>query len=165
VNLTSLSLDDAPADTIDRLFIEPAIAAAEIPPATPADLIDIGSGGGSPAIPLKVLRPQLRLTMVESRQRKASFLREVARQLELTETTVVAERFERMASRLHGDLVSIRAVRLDEPLAHSIEKCLKADAVILFFGASEIDYPSNLSLVRKLPLTAPDRVLHVLSSK
>ena len=49
----------------------------------PTRLMDIGSGGGSPAIPLKLALPHLHLTMVEAKVRKSAFLREASRQLEL----------------------------------------------------------------------------------
>ena len=49
---------------------------------------DIGSGGGSPAIPLKLARPTLPLPMVESKTRKAVFLREAVRALGLARREV-----------------------------------------------------------------------------
>ena len=50
--------------------------------------MDIGSGGGSPAIPLKLATPGSALTMVEVKARKSAFLREAIRQLGLTDTQV-----------------------------------------------------------------------------
>ena len=73
INLTSLSLD-APDEAIDRLLIEPLLAARQMVIATPK-LIDIGSGGGSPAIPLALATPGVGLVMVESKARKGAFLR------------------------------------------------------------------------------------------
>lgn len=55
---------------------------------------DIGSGNGFPAIPIKILFPRIRITMVESNTRKASFLREVLRELNL-KGEVAAERVEK----------------------------------------------------------------------
>ncbi len=49
----------------------------------PADVVDVGSGGGLPAIPLALLRPTLRLTLVEPLAKKAAFLRTAVRELGL----------------------------------------------------------------------------------
>ena len=49
--------------------------------------MDVGSGGGSPAIPLKLAAPAVALTMVEVKARKSAFLREAIRQLELDSTS------------------------------------------------------------------------------
>jgi len=57
-------------------------------------LVDVGSGGGMPGLPLKIAFPQLRVTLVESVGKKASFLRQVVEQLRLQEVEVVAERAE-----------------------------------------------------------------------
>ena len=81
VNLTAFSLKDAPDEAIDRLLIEPLVAARHLygshgqghgPQLGPHPrLLDIGSGGGSPAIPLKIAIPSLHLLMVESKTRKS----------------------------------------------------------------------------------------------
>ncbi len=57
-------------------------------------LIDIGSGGGFPAIPLKLARPDLPCVLLESRGRKCLFLESVVRRLELPEIKIVNSRFE-----------------------------------------------------------------------
>ena len=83
INLTALPLDAPTDETFDRLFVEPLGAAKQIPPQTPSVWFDLGSGGGSPAIPIKIARPALRLTMIESKERKGAFLREAIRALGL----------------------------------------------------------------------------------
>jgi 16S rRNA (guanine527-N7)-methyltransferase len=72
INLTALPFRGLPGKTLNRLFIEPLQAARFVDDA-PLVWFDLGSGGGSPAIPLKIVRPLLPLTMVES-SRKAAFL-------------------------------------------------------------------------------------------
>ena len=81
VSLTALPVEDAGDEAIDRLLIEPVLATKYLPKSD-ATALDIGSGGGSPAIPMKLAAPGISLRMVESKTRKAAFLREVVRTLE-----------------------------------------------------------------------------------
>jgi len=57
-------------------------------------LVDVGSGGGMPGLPLKIAFPALQVTLIESVHKKADFLRETVAQLGLTAVQVVAERAE-----------------------------------------------------------------------
>ena len=77
INLTSLENSTKP---IDRLLLEPLVASRYFSPSANR-LMDVGSGGGSPAIPFKLAVPRLRLTMVEAKARKSAFLREAVRHL------------------------------------------------------------------------------------
>jgi len=79
INLTSLSDAD---EAVDRLLLEPLAGARLLP--TGARLIDLGSGGGSPAIPLALALSSPVFVMVESRSRKAAFLREALRELAMS---------------------------------------------------------------------------------
>jgi 16S rRNA (guanine527-N7)-methyltransferase len=70
--------------------------------------IDLGSGAGFPGLPLKIFAPALALTLIESSQKKAAFLKEVVRALALTDVDVFAGRAEDFPST--ADLVTLRAV-------------------------------------------------------
>jgi len=109
VSLTSLPIVEDGEEALDRLLIEPALAAAFIPKPD-AVVIDVGSGGGSPAIPMKLLAPAVSMRMIESKTRKAAFLREAIRHLTLTGTTVEAFRVEELLIRpeLHEAAVAHR---------------------------------------------------------
>jgi 16S rRNA (guanine527-N7)-methyltransferase len=119
INLTALKLDTPTDETFDRLLVEP-LAASRRGSNAPAVWFDLGSGGGSPAIPLKIARPALTLIMVESRERKSAFLREAVRSLGLAGTDVENARFEDAAEAIGragtADLVTVRAVRTDDTL-------------------------------------------------
>jgi 16S rRNA (guanine527-N7)-methyltransferase len=152
VNLTSFSLIDAPDEAIDRLLIEPMVAAKHIlgstghPPAhrtalaAHPRLLDIGSGGGSPAIPLKIALPSITLVMVESKTRKSAFLREAIRQLNLSNSSVETARAEDLLTRseLHEsqDFVTIRAVRMEQSLLTKIQAFARLGGRILLFRSS-----------------------------
>ncbi len=78
-----------------------------------ARVLDLGSGAGFPGVPMKILRPGLQITLLESRQRKALFLNEVVRSLGWPDVEVRCERAEelpRRAPALRYDLVVCRAV-------------------------------------------------------
>lgn len=138
INLTSLPLEPLGDDAVDRLIVEPVVAAREIR-STDRTLVDIGSGGGSPAIPLRLAAPTLRLVMVESKVRKSAFLREVIRQLKLNEASVENARFEELLTRpdLHevADVVTLRAVRAEPRLWTGIQAFLRPEGRVFWFGS------------------------------
>ena len=143
INLTGLTLAEATPETIDRLVIEPLVAARHIPTAV-ARMLDVGSGGGSPAIPIALALPSIRLLMVESKTRKAVFLREAVRAVELDGAEVAASRFEELLTRpeLHEahDLVTIRAVRIEPRVLSNLQAFLKPRGLLfLFRGATTAD--------------------------
>jgi 16S rRNA (guanine527-N7)-methyltransferase len=136
VSLTSLPLDGFPAASLNRLLIEPAIAASVLPN-EPVSVLDIGSGGGSPAIPLKILRPLANFTLTEARQKKVAFLREAVVALGLTGVSVSEGRVEEHAWVSPFDWVTVRAVRLDQIISEVLHKVLKLDGRVLIFGGVE----------------------------
>jgi 16S rRNA (guanine527-N7)-methyltransferase len=77
-------------------------------PAHAPRLIDIGSGAGFPGLPIKIWAPDINLTLIESNQKKATFLREVARQLTLMDINVFAGRAEDYQPP--AEVVTLRAV-------------------------------------------------------
>jgi len=138
INLTSLRLEPVSVEGLDRLLIEP-LAAAKYVSEVPISWVDLGSGGGSPAIPLKVARPSAKLTLIEARSRKAAFLREVVRELGFSDVDVVNARFEESSARPEfreiADLVTVRAVRIDTPLAEATQRLLRADGQLMLFSS------------------------------
>jgi 16S rRNA (guanine527-N7)-methyltransferase len=85
---------------------------------------DLGSGAGVPGIPIKIVRPELRMVLIEARARRASFLAAVIRELELHQCRVVDERAEDLghAERNHDAVVMRCAGDLTEvlPVAASL---------------------------------------------
>jgi 16S rRNA (guanine527-N7)-methyltransferase len=84
---------------VEKLFVDSLLFLRVLPTAFGA-LLDLGSGAGIPGIPLKIVRPETKLTMIESRRRRASFLSTVVRELRLEDTRVICERAERAARDL-----------------------------------------------------------------
>jgi 16S rRNA (guanine527-N7)-methyltransferase len=137
MNLTAFKLPPGGDDeAIDRLLLEPLVAARQLPPQA-ASLLDAGSGGGSPAIPLKLATPTMRLRMVEVKTRKAVFLREAVRELALKDAEVETARFEELLARpdMHesADVVSIRAVRVEPKVLTTLQAFLKSGGLLFLF--------------------------------
>lgn len=145
INLTSLADRD---EAVDRLLLEPLAAARSLKNAV--QVIDLGSGGGSPAIPIAFACSASRLVMVESRERKGAFLREAIRQLDLSEmASVETSRFEALSGRdgfaTAFDVVTIRAVRLSADLLTLAGGFLRRGGTLaLFRGPTGPDEPEGL---------------------
>lgn len=136
VNLTAIAFDPILSDAgLDKLVIEPLMATTLLG-ARPRRWFDLGSGGGSPAIPLRVVWRAGSLTMVESRERKGVFLRDVSRNLGLAHTVVETMRFEELAPLSDADLVTVRAVRLDLASVDTIDSLLNQSGLVMTFGGS-----------------------------
>jgi 16S rRNA (guanine527-N7)-methyltransferase len=175
INLTSLTLEPPTDEAFDRLLVEPLAASKQIPTDASTVWVDLGSGGGSPAIPLKIARPALKLTMIESKERKGAFLREAVRILELGDAIVKTERFETSvaASEQAGtaDLVTARAVRTDAEFFQAAGRMLKNGGQLFLFRPAHSPNPdphgwkriNTFPLVDSPPsfLSIYERVFHV----
>lgn len=173
INLTAFALSSVSQEAIDRLVVEPfmaAVFAAEWLETTPGDLlVDLGSGGGSPAIPLKIGLPHLKLIMVESRGRKATFLREAVRSLGLSSAEVLNVRIEALsglADRIGAGFISVRAVRTDVEFWESARSLLRPDGRVLWFrtdpsqaaaSQGEAKFPEHFVLETIHPLVGTNR--------
>jgi 16S rRNA (guanine527-N7)-methyltransferase len=175
INLTSLPLRPPTDETFDRLFVEP-LAAARFIPNEPDVWLDLGSGGGSPAIPLKAVRPKLKLTMVESKVRKAAFLREAVRTLKLRDTTVENARIEALGDsfRDSASVVTVRAVVVDSALLAYMAELLRRNGRLVLFrstnvriAARDFEHVETVQLTDVPPAYAAvlNRVFHVEQSR
>ena len=139
INLTGLSLAEPTPEALDRLLVEPLVAAKQAA-AGVRQIIDIGSGGGSPAIPFALAVQGSQLLMVESKVRKSVFLREALRALEMGTSTVATSRFEELLTRpdLHEahDLLTIRAVRIEARILVGLQALVRPGGQIFLFRSS-----------------------------
>ena len=158
MNLTALALEDLPEETADRLILEP-VAASSFLGRGPIRWFDLGSGGGSPAVPLKLCRPEARLIMVESKGRKAAFLREAVRTLTLQSAVVENCRFEDLETieDLKGaaEYVTVRAVRPDAAMFQTASCLLQPGGQLLVFGSP--DQPEPDEAVASVHFKKPQR--------
>ena len=149
INLTAVR---QPEEIVTRHFGESLFAAQRLFPATMADnqppadqprpttnnrVIDVGSGAGFPGIPIKIWAPQVHLTLIESNQKKAIFLKEVARALTLTNIDVVAARAENFSGQ--AEIVALRAVeRFENVLPIAVRLVASGGVLALLVGDRQV---------------------------
>jgi 16S rRNA (guanine527-N7)-methyltransferase len=141
INLTGMRLEPLSDEAIDRLFVEPLAAArilakdGSISRPDMSRWLDLGSGGGSPAIPMKVALPALPLTMIESKSRKAAFLRKIVRE-GIVDAQVINARLEETRD-LHpaASLVTVRAVRLETRILRAVTELMSHSGHLAIFQA------------------------------
>ncbi len=104
---TNLSSIRDPREIVSRHFGESLFAVRHLPSAE--TLLDVGSGAGFPGLPIALARPQLQVTLAESQNKKAAFLREVVRTLGVA-VEVWGGRVEDLPVERRFDLVTLRAV-------------------------------------------------------
>ena len=158
INLVGLSLAGYPDAALDRILIEPLLASRHLGTRV-LSMIDIGSGGGSPAIPLALALGVDVLRMVESRSRKAVFLREAARVVGMSSVEVLTARFESLLAepRLRGahQLLTVRAVRVDEGAVAQLRGFVATGGQLALFRAAGDS--ADAQLARRIPLDTERR--------
>ena len=152
---------DGAAESNDPYSLQP-------PAPHPPRVLDIGSGAGFPAIPIKFWAPHIHLTLVESNHKKAAFLREVARTLTLTDVNVISDRAEVLAARPdfpRADVVTLRAVEHFETiLPQAVTLLAPAATLAVLIGVSQIPHLTTLTTVKLLPpIPVPKSHARVLS--
>ncbi len=167
VNLTAVR---DPAEIVTRHFGESFFAARLLCSQPPhGRVIDLGSGAGFPGIPMAMAMPESRFVLIESQQKKATFLREAIFSLGLKNATVFAGRGEDYPDQ--ADLVTMRAVeRFDKALPAALELLAPEGRIALMIGAAQL--PQAKSLAPKVdwadPVVVPgghSRILLVGSKK
>ena len=96
-----------PADMVARHLLD---SLAMLPFVGDGALADLGTGPGLPGIPLAIARPQLQVTLVESNGKKARFLREAVRTLQLRNARVAESRIESLDEPAAYDAITARAL-------------------------------------------------------
>lgn len=126
---------ESSAERALRYFAEPLAARSWLGTARRA--LDVGSGGGSPALPLAIVSPEISWTLVESRRKKARFLEHAIEMLALERAVVRAERYEAVRSIGRFDLVTLRGVRVDAKMRRSLVAELVPGGRVLWFSGRD----------------------------
>jgi len=132
---------------------------------TSTRLIDVGSGAGFPGIPIKIWAPHIDLTLIESNQKKATFLREVARSLTLTNINVFHGRAEDYPNP-PGEVVTLRAVeRFENVLPTAARLVVPGGRLALLISEAQLARAQDLtpSFAWPAPLPMPLSLRRVLA--
>jgi 16S rRNA (guanine527-N7)-methyltransferase len=144
---TNLTAIRNPEEILRRHFGESLFAATKLYPSADSSgetLIDFGSGAGFPGVPIKILAPTLQVRLIESRNKKATFLREVIRTLGLKDIQVHLGRAEQ--SGLAAKLVTMRAVEKFEESLHTAASLVENHGRLgLLIGAAQVEKAKALS--------------------
>ncbi|MDR3749462.1 MAG: 16S rRNA (guanine(527)-N(7))-methyltransferase RsmG [Acidobacteriota bacterium] len=137
MNLTAVR---EPEQIVVRHFGESLFAARvllEGSSSTPATLADLGSGAGFPGIPIKLYAPEIDLTLIESQPKKATFLRETVRTLNLDRAAVFCGRAEQWGKT--AEVVTLRAVeRFEEVLPVAAGLVAPGGKLCLLVGSAQL---------------------------
>ena len=155
INLTAVR---EPEEIIRRHFGESFFTARSLfpdPAAVSASVIDLGSGAGFPGLPIKIWAPGIHLTLIESNQKKAIFLRELGRALTLTNVDVFADRAEDFPGT--AEIVTLRAVeRFESTLPIAARLLAPRGRLALLIGEAQL--PAARALLPALAWRDPTPV-------
>jgi 16S rRNA (guanine(527)-N(7))-methyltransferase RsmG len=137
MNLTAIR---DPLEILYRHFCESMFGATLIPVGF-GRLADVGSGGGFPGLPLKIVCPELEVCLIDSNVKKATFLAEVVRELALPEARVLVSRYEELDEEITPlDVVCSRAVgEFGHFLKWAASEKIGARTVMLWIGGRDLD--------------------------
>lgn len=152
MNLTALS----GRSLAQRLVVEPVWIAHEL--GIEGDVVDIGSGNGSPAIPIALSCGVSSMHMVESRLRRVAFLRHLVATLEIPAAEVHRGRFEEVVNEFgSADWVTLQGVALTEALFDTIKGIRKQGSHVVWITAEGAVRPTGLNFRGfRTPLTGSE---------
>ena len=137
VNLTAIR---DPLEILYRHFCESMFGTLLLPVEN-CRLADVGSGGGFPGLPLKIVRPDLDVYLIESNVKKATFIAEVIRELGLTGARVLVSRFEELGEEVAPlDVVCSRALGdFGSFLCWAASPQVAAKQILLWLGGRDLE--------------------------
>ena len=163
---TALTAVTQPEEILRFHFGESILAASSVP-IRHGRLADVGSGAGFPAVPVRMVSENLSVILIESNQKKATFLAEVGRELQFNNVEVRRSRMEDVSLRGEPvDFVSARAVRIDHDfLDWSHHSLSLTGSLVLWLGeedASKISRSSQWKWVDPIRIPQSERrvILH-----
>ncbi len=137
INLTAIR---DPLDILHRHFCE-SMFVTKLVDLDKCRIADIGTGGGFPGLPLKILLPNAQIALVESSIKKAAFLAEVIRTLGLSNVNVVVSRYEELGEEIAPiDYLCARAMGdFGGFLTWAATNSVGAKRAILWLGAKDVE--------------------------
>jgi 16S rRNA (guanine527-N7)-methyltransferase len=150
LNLTSIRTQD---EILKRHFLE-SIACARLLPEGVKTVLDFGSGGGFPGLPIAICRPAIQVTLSESQGKKAAFLREVVRTLGLN-AVVHGGRAEDLPG--YFEAITLRAVdKMADAVSSAYERLATGGILVLMIGTDDAGSLSDPRLTWDSPVLMPE---------
>ena len=158
INLTAL----IGSELVRRLVIEPAWIALQLQPQ--GILADIGSGNGSPAVPLHVICNFRKVNLIEARAKRAAFLRHLTTTLPLPDVVIHRARFDEVAPKLRRvDWITLQGVALTSELLGSMKQIASETTNIVWITSAAVPLPLNPVRTLLVPLTGTEVFLFRLT--
>lgn len=161
----SLTTITDPKQAAEQLYFESLFATKFISTEINS-IVDIGTGAGFPGLPICFAKTDLSITLIEADKRKAAFLAEVRRSLNLSNLKIVNDRFENLL--LESDLITVRALeKLENQTSKIIEKSTRSKLIILFISLQTANnilsaYKNNLLSQKSEIVALPESKNRVL---
>lgn len=155
-NLTSITEEQ---DVLVKHFMDSVLPQNLIP--SNASVVDIGSGAGFPAIPLKIVRPDLKISMVDSLNKRVTFLNDVIEILKLSESSAIHSRAEDF-SKNHREVFDVAVARAVAPLNTLVEYLLplvKVGGQAIIYKSAKLD--EELSSAHKAIKVLGAEITHI----
>ena len=170
INLTAIDDD---REILAKHFIDSIAGLKVIDINHETELLDVGAGAGFPALPLKFVRPELLVELLEPSEKKGAFLRYVVGSLGLQNVTVTTAKLEDYAGRGNAqgrfDYIVVRAFKVDQ-FGMALSTLLKQDGKLVLYRAEKVPRSFelvDLALIKEveyeLPAKYGHRVLSVYS--
>ncbi len=167
---TSLTTVTDPEGIVRFHFGESLLAVTAVP-IRHGRLADVGSGAGFPAVPIRMVSEDLNVILIESNQKKATFLSEIVRELQLANVDVRRSRMEEIDfSRDTVDFVTARAIGIDDEFLDWSRKALNPNgSIVLWLGeesAREVSRDASWKWADSIRIPQSERrvVIHGLKS-
>jgi 16S rRNA (guanine527-N7)-methyltransferase len=142
MNLTAIR---EPSEIVQRHFGESLFAAKHLlEQKLPQTAIDLGSGAGFPGVPFALLAPEVQVTLIESQQKKATFLKELVHTLGLKNVKVFSDRAVNYPET--ADLVMLRAVeRFEHALQMAVQLTNAGGRIALMISSGQVESAKTLA--------------------
>lgn len=142
---TNLVSRETSASDLKRLIAESLVPFEKLELEIVNNYLDIGSGGGLPAIPIIIALNPARSILIERRNKKASALRRISFELKI-KPAIIQQTFEEIEFDQTFDLITVRLVRLSTAILNKISEILSHLALFIYYGAFQSDNcPPELS--------------------
>lgn len=147
---TNLTAVRSPEEMVRRHFGESLFAGQYLGEPLPETLLDLGSGAGFPGMPIALQHPSVKVTLAESQNKKATFLREVVRTLGLQNVEVWGGRAEALPATRTFHTVTLRAV---DNMAAALEAAVpRAEKQIVLLATDSVPLPTEFGLEEKISI-------------